>query len=238
MLAELKTYRFIDLTHAFRPGIPHAIDMPDEKRVILYDFEPDNFMAHKYEIAGQWGTHADPPIHFVRGGRRLDEIDVVEMIMPLVVFDVTKQVAANHDYSISLEDVKAWEARHGRIPDGAFAALRTDWSMRWPDAEAMANCDHEDVSHTPGWSVAALEFLCTERNIGACGHETGDTDPGVTVARDEFPAETYVLQQDKFQIELLTNLNQLPAAGAIVIAAFPKPEGGSGFPARVFAIAP
>ena len=41
-----------------------------------------------------------------------------------------------------------------------------------------------------------------------------------------------------YQIELLTNLDKLPEAGAIAVAAFPKPNGGSGFPARVFAILP
>jgi kynurenine formamidase len=37
---------------------------------------------------------------------------------------------------------------------------------------------------------------------------------------------------------LLTNLDQVPEAGAIVVASFPKPQNGSGFPARVFAILP
>jgi len=238
IIHELKKNRFVDLTHAFSPGIPHAPDMPDENRIILYDFEPDGFMAHKYEHVGQWGTHADPPIHFAEGGRTLDQIDVAEMVLPLVVFDVTAQVAADSDYSLSPEDISKWEGRHGRIPEGAFAALRTDWSKRWPDSEAMTNRDAAGVSHTPGWSVAALEFLCAERNIGACGHETADTDPGVFAARDEFPAETFILEQNRFQIELLTNLDQVPEAGAIIIATFPKPEKGSGFPARAFAITP
>src|SRR5436189_4531799 len=39
-----------------------------------------------------------------------------------------------------------------------------------------------------------------------------------------------------YQIELLTNLDQIPEAGAIAIVSFPKPKNGSGFPARVFAI--
>jgi kynurenine formamidase len=30
----------------------------------------------------------------------------------------------------------------------------------------------------------------------------------------------------------------VPEAGAMVIASFPKPKNGSGFPARVFAILP
>jgi kynurenine formamidase len=48
--------------------------------------------------------------------------------------------------------------------------------------------------------------------------------------------ETYVLAQNRWQIELMANLDGLPEAGAILIASWPKPLHGSGFPARVFAI--
>ena len=50
--------------------------------------------------------------------------------------------------------------------------------------------------------------------------------------------ETYILSTNHYQIELLTNLDQVPEAGALVVVSFPKPKGGSGFPARVFAILP
>jgi kynurenine formamidase len=50
--------------------------------------------------------------------------------------------------------------------------------------------------------------------------------------------ETYILGTDHFQTELIANLDKVPEAGAIVVMTFPKPKGGSGFPARVFAILP
>jgi kynurenine formamidase len=50
--------------------------------------------------------------------------------------------------------------------------------------------------------------------------------------------ENYILSRDHYQIKVLTNLDKLPEAGAIIVATFPKPKGGSGFPARVFAILP
>jgi kynurenine formamidase len=237
-LAELKMCHFVDLTHAFFPDIPHAPDMPKEERRILCNFSDDGFMAHRYELVGQWGTHVDPPIHCVDGGRCLDEIAVEEMLLPLVVFDITAHVLTDHDYAISVADVLAWEARNGQVPEGAFAALRTDWSKRWPDAVLMKNADDVGVRHSPGWSVSALEFLCDERGIGACGHETVDTDPGVRVSHDDFAGENFILSRDKYQIELMTNLDRIPQAGAIAVATFPKPAGGSGFPARVFAITP
>jgi kynurenine formamidase len=160
------------------------------------------------------------------------------MVLPLVVLDVHQKVAANPDYVLSLNDVRAWERRHGRIPKGAFVAMRTDWSKRWPDDAALANRDGAGVFHYPGWSLAVLKLLYEQRGITASGHETTDTDPGLATTRDDYSLESYVLQTNHYQIELLANLDQVPEAGGIVIVSFPKPRGGSGFPARVIAIVP
>lgn len=240
----IRTRQFVDLTHAFAPGIPHWPGFPDEKRETIYSYEPGvgslgaGFFAQVFTHPGQWGTHVDPPAHFVKGLRTLDQIDVKEMVLPLVVIDVHAQVDANPDYQVTLKDVRNWESRHGPIPAGAFVALRTDWSQRWPDASAMANRDAAGVAHFPGWSLEVLKYLYEEREIAASGHETTDTDPGLATSRDDYSLETYVLGQNRYQVELLANLDRVPEQGALVVVAFPKPEGGSGFPARVFAILP
>ena len=102
----------------------------------------------------------------------------------------------------------------------------------------MKNEDPKGVAHYPGWSLPALKYLYEERKITASGHETTDTDPGVATTKEDYSLETYILSTNHYQIELLTNLDQVPESGAIVVVSFPKPKGGSGFPARVFAIVP
>jgi kynurenine formamidase len=102
----------------------------------------------------------------------------------------------------------------------------------------MENKDSAGVAHYPGWSKEALQYLYEDRKITASGHETTDTDPGSATTKDDYSLETYVLSTNHYQIELLANLDQCPESGAIVIATFPKPKNGSGFPARVFAILP
>src|SRR3954451_1627172 len=240
----LSEKKFVDLTHEFGPGIPHWPGFPDEseRTIYWYDKRPDTmgtgFFSEVFTHVGQWGTHVDPPAHFIKGKRTVDQIDVKEMVLPLVVIDVHDDVDKNPDYTLTVERVKKWEDIHGRIPEGAFVALRTDWSKRWPDAAKMANKDEKGVAHYPGWSMPALRLLYEERKITASGHETTDTDPGIATSKDDYALETYVLSTNHYQIELLTNLDQVPEAGAIAIVSFPKPKGGSGFPARVFAIVP
>ena len=239
----LKGREFVDLTHSFEPGIPHWPGFPDEKADRLFWYDPgvapgSGFYAQYFSLAGQWGTHVDPPAHFVKGGRTLDQISVKEMIMPLVLVDVHERVAQNPDYTLKMDDIRSWEARHGAIPEDAFVVMRTDWSKRWPDMAAMQNKDARGISHYPGWSLETLQYLYESKKIRASGHETTDTDPGVVTSKDQFPLEDYILKQDRYQIELLDRLDRVPEAGALAVVTFPTPKNGSGFPARVFAILP
>ena len=250
----LASKKYVDLTHAFAPGIPRWPGFPDETRKTIYWYDPpkdgsaeadkrpdtlgSGFFSELFTHVGQWGTHVDPPAHFIKGLRTVDQIDPKEMLLPLVVIDVHEEAAKNPDYTLSLDRVKKWEKDHGQIPAGAFVAMRTDWSKRWPDAGKMENKDANGVAHYPGWSLPALKYLYEERKITASGHETTDTDPGLAASKDDYSLETYILSTNHYQIELLTNLDQIPETGALVVVSFPKPKGGSGFPARVFAIAP
>jgi kynurenine formamidase len=240
----LASKKFIDLTHEFAAGIPHWPGFPDEQQKTIYWYEKqpglmgDGFFAEVFTHVGQWGTHVDPPAHFHRGLRTVDQIELKEMILPLVCVDVHEQCEKNPDYTLTVDRLERWEADHGTIPGGAFVAMRTDWSKRWPDAARMANKDKQGVAHYPGWSLPALKYLYEERKITASGHETTDTDPGLATTKDDYSLEAYILGLNHYQIELLTNLDQVPESGAIVVVSFPKPKGGSGFPARVFAILP
>jgi kynurenine formamidase len=234
----LASKRFVDLTHAFGPTTPHWKGFGEETVTPLYTIKKDGFNVQQFTHVGQWGTHIDPPAHFHEGLRTVDKIPIKEMVLPLVVIDVHAKVAMNPDYTLTLEDVQAWEAKHGRIPQHAFVAMRTDWSKRWPGQDAMQNRDAAGVAHYPGWSKPVLKLLYEDRGITASGHETTDTDPGVATTKDDYSLESYILGLNHYQIEMLANLDQVPEAGALIIVTWPKQEGGTGFPARVIAIAP
>ena len=236
--AVLASKRFVDLTHTFGPNTPHWKGFGEETVTTLYSIKKDGFKVQQFTHVGQWGTHIDPPAHFHEGLRTVDEIPPTEMVLPLVVLDVHAKVAKNPDYTVTVEDVQAWEAKHGRIPPHAFVAMRTDWSKRWPNQDAMQNRDAAGVAHYPGWSKPVLKLLYEDRGITASGHETTDTDPGVATTKDDYSLESYILGLNHYQIEMLANLDQVPESGAIIIVMWPKQEGGTGFPARVIAIAP
>lgn len=233
----VQQHTFTDLTHAFHPGQPHFPAFPDEERTQPFDVERgEGFTVHHYSLVGQWGTHVDPPSHFVAGARTLDEIPVEQMILPLVVLDISERVRADPDAVPTLDDVARWEQQHGTMPTGSFVALRTDWWKKWPDGPAMANRDAEGVSHAPGWSREVLLDLVERVGVTAVGHEQTDTDPGSATSAGDYGLELLLLEHDRWQIELMAHLDEVPEAGALIVASWPKPLGGSGFPARVFAI--
>ena len=238
MLGELESHEFVDLTNTFAPDIPRWPGFPNAEFKTIYDYDTDGFFAQEFVHVGQYGTHMDPPSHFHKGLRSLDEIELKEMMAPLIVINVADKVAANPDYELTIDDAKAWEAKYGPIPAGAFVAMRSDWSKRWPNVDAYFNKDAAGQAHYPGWTVDVLKYLYEERKIVGSGHETPDTDAALAQTKTGFAAETYVLGTNHYQIELLTNLDKVPETGAIVFAIVPKPRNGSGFPARVFAVLP
>ncbi|WP_373895536.1 cyclase family protein [Virgibacillus sp. CBA3643] len=234
----LKQKEWVDLTHAFGPDSPHfsAFDAAEFNTLFSHD---DGFFAQSFKVAGQYGTHLDAPIHFVRDARFLEELDLKELVLPLVVIDKSKEAAENNDFTLAADDILEFEEEHGKIEKGTFVALRTDWSKRWPDQEAFDNKDADENSHVPGWGLDALKFLFEQRNINAVGHETFDTDAAIDFRKNgSLIAEYYVLEQDTYQVEVLTNLDKVPAKGAVISNIVPKTEKASGFPVRSFAILP
>lgn len=235
---QLKSGRFIDLTHTFDAEIPHFESSNSMRMEEVRNYQNGGFLVQQFHFEGQWGTHVDAPSHCSEGKRTVDQIPLEEMILPLVVIDIHEKVVENPDYILLVDDILSWEDQYGRIPMGAFVALRTDWSKRWPDNAAMHNWDSAKIAHTPGWSLDALAYLYEDCQIIASGHETIDPDPGFRAHETNWMCERYILGRNHYQIELLTNLDQCPPKGAIVICTFPKPRGASGFPARIFAICP
>src|ERR1044071_728114 len=138
-LKVIQSKTLVDLTHSFSPTTPvwggfgqaTMSAACDPKTHRPYTIEQDGFRTIFYSMVGQYGTHVDPPAHFRSDGLTMDQIPLRDMILPLVVFDVTPLLAKDPNHALSVDDVKAWEAQHGRVPAGAFAALRTDMSKAW-----------------------------------------------------------------------------------------------------------
>jgi kynurenine formamidase len=241
-LENLKKYRWVELSHSLNNDSPFWSGIPEgsvelSKTVFDWGNPMLECLIQTFKFPGQFGTHIDFPGHFVRDGALSDSFGVRDAVFPLCVIDISDKVAEDCHYAVKADDIRAWEAQYGPIPEGAFVALRTDWSKRWPDMDALSGIGEDGSENFPGWSLEALRYIYEERGAAANGHEALDTDASCEAARaGDLACERYVLEKGKLQIEVLCNLDQLPPAGAVLIAAWPNIVGATGLPVRVWAV--
>jgi kynurenine formamidase len=239
---DLSRYRMVDLTHALNARTLYWPTSPTSFKLDQLSYGPTPggwfYSAYTFSAPEHGGTHLDAPIHFGEAHLTVDRIPLEKLIAPAVVIDVTAKTRGDADYRLTSDDVTAFERANGRIPSGAIVLLRTGWSSRWPERKPYLGDDTpNDASnlHFPSFGVEAARLLVQERHVAAIGVDVASIDYGPS---KDFMVHRIAAAADVPALENLTNLNQLPATGAVVIALPVKIEGGSGGPVRVVALVP
>ncbi len=227
--------RVVDLSYAISdklvawPGDTRAFEAQRNATV-----EKDGYFTRSFWMLEHYGTHLDAPAHFPTGKTTVDQIPPQRLFGPAVVIDVRGEAEKDADYRLPAARLTEWERKHGRIPAGAVVLLRTGWAARWPDVRRYRNQDEKGVMHFPGFSVEAVQVLI-ERRASGLGIDTLSVDYG---ASKDFPVHRHSHGADLYHLENLADLSELPEAGAFLVVAPIKLEGGSGGPCRVFALLP
>jgi kynurenine formamidase len=238
--------KVIDLTQTLSADFP-TIALPPEfgqcapfrlEEVSRYDNRGPAWYWNNFSCGEHTGTHFDAPVHWVSGkdfpNNTADTIPAQNFIAPACVIDCSRDAAANADFILTVDVIKAWEAKHGRIPAGNWVLLRTDWSKK--TGAAYANLQ-SDGAHTPGPDPDAVRFLVEERDVCGFGVETIGTDAGQAHHfTPPYPAHFYMHGKGRYGLQCLANLDQLPPTGALIVSAPLKIKGGSGSPLRVLAL--
>lgn len=199
------------------------------------------YASNEYSASEHGGTHADAPIHFAKNGRTIDQIPLQEWIGPAVKIDVTGKCEKNRDYLLTVQDIKSWEKKQGKIPDGAWIIMYTGIDTKYyPNKKEVLGTDKtgEDAIPElsfPGFSPDSVEFLIKERNITGIAIDTPSIDYGKS---KEFKVHQILFAADKLALENIANLDKLPSVGAMLYVIPMLIRDGTGSPARVFAILP
>jgi kynurenine formamidase len=233
---SLKGARYIDLTHTITPGIPvwHGFGPATFGPTVnpetgkAYTYEKDGFAATAYRLStDQYGTQLDPPAHWAPEFPAIDELPPTYAVRPLVVMSIVDSVARQAGYHLQIADIEAWEARNGRIPEGAVVMVRSDWSKDWPDPALATRRPF------PGVALSAIQFLHLDRHILFHGHEPLDTDTTATLE-----GESWLMHNGYAQAEGVAHLDQVAERGCLITIGYPKFGGGLGGYARFVAICP
>ncbi len=239
---DLDRWELVDLTHPFDGETVYWPTAPSEFRLDTLTFgqtEAGFFYAAATMCTPEHGgTHLDAPIHFHEDGLDAASLPLERLIGPAAVIDVRRQAAADPDYRLTVGDVRAFEAEHGRIAAGTIVLLRTGWSDRWPDRAAYLGDDTPgDASNLrfPSYGPEAARLLVEERRVAALGADVASIDPGRST---RFPVHRLAAAADVPGLENLAGLGRLPATGAVVFALPMKIAGGTGGPLRAVALVP
>ena len=239
--------RVVDLTQTLSPEFP-SISLPPEmgqawpfriEEVSRYDERGPAWYWNNFSCGEHTGTHFDAPIHWVSGkdlpANAVDTIPPERFIGPACVIDCSKESSLDSDFLLTKETILKWEKQYGTIPRKAWVLMRTDWSKRTDPADYQ-NYD-ETGQHSPGPDVDAVRFLVGERDILGFGTESIGTDAGQAYhLRPPYPCHYYMHGAGRYGLQCLTNLDQLPPTGAVVIAAPLKIRNGSGSPLRALGL--
>jgi kynurenine formamidase len=227
--------RIIDLTHAINDHLPPwPGDTKSFEAIPNASVEQNGYFTRSFWMLEHYGTHLDAPIHFPPGKTTVDRIAPERLVGPAVVLDVRKEGERDADYLVPVSRVKEWEQAHGAVPSGAIVLLRTGRASLWADADRYRGIDAAGTMHFPGFSAEAVRYLISKR-VSGIGADAMSVDGGNSQI---YEVHHLALGSDLFQVENLADLSALPEAGAWLIVAPIKLEGGSGGACRVFAILP
>ena len=199
--------KIIDLTHTIRNGMPIYPGDPAPFIDSCFTHENDYCHVDVLRLGSHTGTHIDAPYHFLREGRKIDEIGVEQFIGEGVLIDVSNK---SDREMIEIKDVQPYTRK---IRKRDFVIFRTGWDKYFG---------------TPTWyehpflSADCAEFLCDlhvalvgtdamnpdATFVNATGPGTAGADSG-TDEDDSYPVHHILLNSNILIVENLCNLNRI-----------------------------
>jgi kynurenine formamidase len=221
-----------DLTHELTTTFPAFVPGEEAQRRTTVTIERDGYYMQEWRLIEHIGTHLDAPGHFVAGARLAPELRPSELIVPAVVIDIADRAASDPDTVVTVDDLRAFERRHGRIPRHAAVLMHSGWAAKVGDPAAYRGADAAGTLHFPGFDGDAADWLVRRRGIRGVGVDTLSTDPGISTT---FETHVVLAEADRYGLENLANLDRIPRRGATIVVGLIPYQEGSGGQARILA---
>ena len=237
--------RVVDLSHTLHPDFP-AWFVPGEEKAFgtktflppaiveverVFKYEEIQINLNKVSYWEHVGTHMDAPNHFSEGSS-VEKIPAEDLVLPLAVIDIKAKAARDPLAQVTLEDVKAWENKNGRIPERACLAMNSGWAHH-VNTPKFKSPNTDGAHQQPAFNIDAIKFIMEERNVVSIAVDTFSFD---NLHSPEYDVHYAWLGDERWGIEVVNNLDDVPAVGATIVVGQPKIQGGTGGPNRVMAL--
>ena len=131
--------KWIDLTYEFSaqtlywPNNPSGFNLD----TVANGNTPGGFFYSSYTFSApeHGGTHLDAPVHFAAKGLSADKLSLDQLTGDAVVIDVSAKALKDHDYLISVSDIKEYEEKYDTIKENTIVLFKTGYGQFYPDAE-------------------------------------------------------------------------------------------------------
>jgi kynurenine formamidase len=125
----------VDLTAPLSSSTP-TLQLPPEfgqtatfelEEISAYDDRGPAWYWNNFRTGEHTGTHFDAPNHWVTGKGKDDvaSVPASRLVAPAAVLDFSAEAAADPDFLVEVDHIKAWEGEHGALPAGGWLLVRT-----------------------------------------------------------------------------------------------------------------
>ena len=155
----------LDLTHTLSPTFPiwpGPNNVPIKVTNVSTVAKNGSF-ANTWSLHEHHGTHLDAPAHFAAKGMTAEKIEAAALVVPAVVIDIRERAKKDADCTATIDDIKAWEKTHGKLPKNCGVFLNSGWDAKAGDSKSFSAGRCEGLHFG---SSNACEFLLAARVAG------------------------------------------------------------------------
>jgi len=212
----------VDLSWPLYPGISKIPQAPD------VEFRPISEIARgassnitQITMASHIGTHIDAPVHFIPGGKTIDQVPLERFTGAAITISVHKGAT---------EPIAPADIDQAAIHEDDIVFLHTGWSAKFGTPE---------YDHHPYLTPELARFL-VDRRIKMLGVDCVNVEMPIADRPPDYarPIHHTLLGSEVLIIENLTNLDQIAGRRARVFAFPIKYQACDGAQARVVAELP
>ncbi|MFM7796992.1 MAG: cyclase family protein [Candidatus Nitrosotenuis sp.] len=209
--------KVIDLTLPISEKIPTFPGSPNPHFIEWNSIDMDDYNLEMVFLSTHTGTHIDAPYHFVKLGKKINEIEPSRFLQNSTMISIK----AKSNYSITKSDIVKFEKIHGKIPNGATVIFYTGWND---------NLARKDFFANPGLSESAAKYLVSKK-LNLVGIDSPSIDSG---NNSKFTAHHILLRGDALILENLCNLSKLNKNFNLIALPL-KLKNATGSPVRAIA---